>query len=278
MVADPVYVYAIAGQTDFGDLPATGVDPQRPVELLAVADVQAVISRVRDEAFNEETVRAGLQNKNWLAVHVLAHQQVIDWLVSTGVAVIPMRFCTIYPDADALTASLARHGGALQAELNRLQDKQEWGVKQAVNIPLLQKAIAEGNAGLDGVAMDESIARLRKQMAGMSPGAAFLLQKRLNNLVAERAQSVAFAIADDTLHSLSQAAVDAVASDLPQDRPDVCLNASFLVDTARYNEFHELLERLAETYAGVGVGYELIGPWPAHHFLQLNLDEPEATG
>jgi hypothetical protein len=110
----------------------------------------------------------------------------------------------------------------------------------------------------------------------MTPGAAFLLQKRLNNLVEERAQSVAFAIADDTLQSLRQAAVDAVTSDLPQDRPDVCLNASFLVETARYGEFHAILERLAETYAGVGVRYELIGPWPAHHFLQLNLDEPDA--
>lgn len=277
MPPDPVYVYAIVAHDDFPVLPETGIDPARPVELMAVANVQAVISRVRNELFNEESVRAGLQNKTWLAAHVLAHQGVMDWLVSTGAAVIPMRFCTLYPDAGALKTSLARHDRALQAELDRLQGKQEWGVKQSVNLSLLQKAIAEGNAGLAGVEMDEAIARQRKQIAGMSTGAAYLLQKRLTTLIAERAQSVAFAIADDTLRRLTEAAEAAVTSDLPQDQPDVCLNAAFLVETARYAEFHTELERLAETYATVGVHYELIGPWPAHHFLHLDLDTPEAS-
>jgi len=274
---DPVYVYAIVAHTDFFALPETGIDPARPVELLAVANVQAVISHVRSETFNEEDVRAGLQNKTWLATHVLAHQQVMDWLVSTGAAVIPMRFCTLYPDVNALTSSLARHDSALQAELARLQGKQEWGVKQSVNLLLLQQAITEGNAGLAGVEMDEAIARLRTQIAGMSAGTAYLLKKRLTTLVADRAQSVAFAIADDTLRSLSEAAEAAVTSDLSRDQPDVCLNAAFLVETARYGEFHGQLERLAETYATVGVHYELIGPWPAHHFLRLNLDTPEVS-
>jgi hypothetical protein len=281
---DPIYVYAVTGgaaESWSGALPSGGIDPQRPVELLPVrfgggeelpGELLAVISSVRAELFNEDAVRRGLDDRIWLAAYVLAHQQVLDALVATGQGVIPMRFCTIYPDAVALSASLARHGAALAAELARQHGKQEWGVKQVVDIQALQAAIGSGHPALADVAADAEIERLRKQIAGMSAGAAFLLKKKLTNLVAERAQAIAFGVADATLRALCSAALDVVTSDLPKDRPEVCLNASFWVETARYGEFVAQLEQLAGTFGSVGVRYELSGPWPPHHFLQLSFE------
>jgi hypothetical protein len=256
-------------------LPASGIDPYRPVAALVVGSVQAVVSVVRDELFNEQAVRIGLEDSHWLAAHVLAHQQVLDALVATKLPVVPMRFCTIYPDISELCDSLRRFNAAFTAELERQRGKQEWGVKEIVDIQALQSAIAQGHATLAAVAQDGEIERLRKQIAGMSVGAAFLLKKKLTNLIADRAQTIAFAVADETLRVLSDVAVDSVTSDLPKDRPEVCLNAAFWIETARYDEFMGQLEHLAGTFGPVGVRYELSGPWPPHHFLHLELERQD---
>lgn len=275
--ADPIYVYAVMGGAEQGALPVSGIDPARPVTLLAVGDVQAAVSHVRHELFNEQAVRVGLDDSAWLAANVLAHQHVLDALLATGQPVIPMRFCTVYPDSDALAASLERHNGAFAAELQRLAGKQEWGLKMVVDIQLLQTAIGAGHPTLAGVAGDGEIERLRKQIAGMSAGAAFLLKKKLVNLIAERAQSVAFGIADATYRALADVALEAVTMDLPKDRPEVCLNAAFWLAVEAYQPFVARLEMLAQSFSGVGVRYELSGPWPAHHFLRLALDPMQAT-
>ena len=274
--ADPIYVYAVMGVAAPGALPGAGIDPARPVTLLPAGGVQAVISQVRHELFNEQVVRIGLEDKTWLAQHVLAHQRVLDALVAAELPVVPMRFCTIYSDAAALAASLERHSQAFAAELERLAGKQEWGLKMAVDIQLLQTAIGSGNPALADVAVDADIERLRKQIAGMSAGAAFLLKKKLANLIAERAQSIAFGVAEATYRTLAGVTLEAVTIDLPKDRPEVCLNAAFWLEIARYPEFMARLEELAQAFAGVGVRYELSGPWPAHHFLRLALEPAEA--
>ncbi len=273
-LSDPIYVYAVMDAGALA-LPAYGIDPERPVTALVVGSVQAVVSVVRYELFHEQAVRAGLENSNWLATQVLAHQQVLDALVATKLPVVPMRFCTIYPDILELCDSLRRYNAAFAAELQRQRGKQEWGVKQVVDIPTLQAAIAQGHPTLAAVVQDGEIERLRKQIASMTAGAAFLLKKKLANLIAERAQTIAFAVADETLHRLCAAAVDSVTSDLPKDRPEVCLNAAFWVETARYAEFEGQLEQLAGTFGPVGVRYEMSGPWPAHHFLHLHLEGQE---
>jgi hypothetical protein len=244
---------------------------------MVVGPVSAIISRVDEARFGEAAVHAGIQNRTWLATHVLAHQVVLDTLVRSGEAVIPMRFCTIYPSPEALFASLEQHGEQLAAELVRVAGKREWGVKQMVDTAQLKAAIAAGHPTLAGVAVDANIEKLRTQIAGMSPGAAFLLKKRLDNLVAERAQSVAFAMADATFQSLSVMAVEGVTGDLPDDRPDVVLSAAFWVADDRYDAFVDRLEELAAAFAPLGVRYDLSGPWPPHHFLKLVFDENGAT-
>lgn len=273
-LGDPIYVYAMIEAGALA-LPASGIDPERPVTALVVGNVQAVVSVVRNELFNEQAVRIGLENSNWLAVQVLAHQQVLDALAATKLPVVPMRFCTIYPDILELCDSLRRYNAAFAAELQRQRGKQEWGVKQIVDIHALQSAIAQGQPTLAPIMQDGEIERLRKQIAGMSTGAAFLLKKKLTNLIAERAQTIAFAVADETLRQLSDVAVDSVTSDLPKDRPEVCLNAAFWVETAHYDEFMAQLEQLAGAFGSVGVRYELSGPWPPHHFLHLDLERQE---
>ena len=189
-----------------------------------------------------------------------------------------MRFCTLYADMLELCDSLRHYNAAFAAELQRQRGKQEWGVKQIVDIHALQSAIAQGRPTLAAVAQDGEIERLRKQIAGMSAGAAFLLKKKLTNVIAERAQSIAFGVADETLRVLSAAAVASITSDLPKDRPEVCLNAAFWVETARYDEFIGQLEQLAGAFGPVGVRYELSGPWPPHHFLYLDLERQEEAG
>jgi hypothetical protein len=159
--------------------------------------------------------------------------------------------------------------------LGRLDGRQEWGVKQIVDVAALQAALTRGDPAL-AVASDDSIDQLRRQIAGMTPGAAFLLKKKLASIIADRAQAIAFAVADAVHLLLSDQATEAVTNPLPQDRPDVCLNGAYLVDIPATPEFVAALERAGAQYASTGISFELSGPWPAYHFLTLDLDESAA--
>ena len=115
-----VCVYAILPAAEIEMPSLSGIDRRGSIYALAGNAVQAVISRVRADQFNQAALEAGLQDPVWVDVHVRAHQQVLDSLVATGQPVIPLRFSTIYRDEAAVRVLLTTYESALTAELDRL--------------------------------------------------------------------------------------------------------------------------------------------------------------
>lgn len=248
-----------------------GLDTARAIYSLPIkangtnGGLQAIVSRVRASRFNQAALEAGLQDPAWIETHVRAHHRVLDHLLATGQPLIPMRFCTIYRDEAGVQKILAQHAAPLIAELERLRDKQEWGVKLVVDTEALQAAIRRAPD-------DEAIQVLQARIAKMSAGGAFLWKKKLEAIVAQRAESIGFAIADDTHTRLSHYAEEAVTNSLPPQRPEVWLNAAYLVTSGKvFDNFRDELERLAEEHEPMGIRYELSGPWPAYNFITLKI-------
>lgn len=263
---EPVCLYAILPDVPLEALPMLGLDAQRHLYTLRTkAGLQAIVSRVRAERFNQAALEAGLQDPAWIETHVRAHQGVLDYLVATKQPVLPMRFCTIYRDEAAVQDILAQHAEPLVAELERLRDKQEWGIKLLVDTEGLRAAIRRAPD-------DQAIEVLQARIAKMSAGGAFLWKKKLDTLVVQKAESMAFTIADLSLSRLSHHASETVTNALPPQRPEVQLNAAYLVEGVKFNDFRRELERLGEKYGTMGIRYELSGPWPAYNFIKLQLD------
>ncbi len=270
---DPVCVYAILPTAEI-ELPSIpGIDQTRPVYGLAGKAVQAVVSRVRAERFDRSAIEAGLQDPVWIDAHVRGHQRVLDTLVATGQPVIPLRFCTIYRDEAAVQAVLTAHEPALVAELDRLRGQQEWGVKLCVAREELQTAILDHHTGLGSWADDAALHALQARIAGMSAGAAFLLQKKLDALVAHKADTITAAVVEESHARLSGHAVAATTVALQSNHPGMELNAAYLVAERELDGFRGELARLGEEYGAAGVYYELSGPWPAYNFIDLDLSD-----
>ncbi len=266
-----VYMYAILPAQALTSLPTLCMDQDQPIYLLENAQLQAVVSRLRPEAFGEAALKLNLQRAVWLETHVRAHQRVLDHLVATGKPMLPLRFCTIYRNEAAAQAMLAAHQTELGGELERLAYKREWGVKLFVDPEALQLALCANHPALRPWRGNDEIATLQTQIAHGSPGAAFLLKKKLATALAKTMETTAFALADTTHFRLAKQAVEAVTSPLQQKCPEMHLNAAYLVANADFTGFRQELDQLGETYGAVGVRYELSGPWPAYHFLELNL-------
>ena len=266
-----VYMYAILPAQALTSLPTICMDDDQPIYVLADEQLQAVVSRLRPEVFGEAALKNNLQRAAWLETHVRAHQRVLDHLVATGKPVLPLRFCTIYHNEAAAHSMLAAHQAELWTELERLAYKKERGVKLFVDPQALQLALRDNHPALQIWQGNDEIATLQTQIAHGSRGAAFLLKKKLATALAKTMETTAFALADTTHVRLAQHAVEAVTSPLQQKCPEMHLNAAYLVANTAFAGFRQELDQLGEMYGAVGVRYELSGPWPAYHFLNLNL-------
>lgn len=268
-----IYLYAILPAGALTSLPVICMDSERPIYTLTHDHFQVVVSRVRSQFFDQAALQDHLQDAAWLESHVRMHQRVLDYVVATEEPVLPLRFCTLYRNQDDVQTMLARHQFDLSGQLERLRDKQEWGVKLFVGQAAFQAAILANHTALSAWRDNDEVARLQAQIAKMARGAAFLFQKKLEAALADKVDTLAFAIADHSHSLLATGAVEAIATPLRQQQPAMCLNGAYLVSNARLPAFRRELEALGETYGTAGVYYELSGPWPAYHFLTLNLAE-----
>lgn len=266
-----VYVYAILPVAALALPPLICMDLDRPVYTLENKNFQVVVSRVRAQYFDQAALQENFQDAAWLETHVRIHQSVLDYVVATEHPVLPLRFCTIYRNEAAVQTMLAQHQVDLAGQLKRLQGKQEWGVKLFVNPAALQGAILGNHAALRTWQGNDDVALLQTQIAKMTRGAAFLFQKKLDAAITSKADTLAFAIADDSHRQLSACAVAAVSNPLRQEQPEMYLNAAYLVANTHLPAFRRALALLGETYQTAGINYVLSGPWPAYHFLNLNL-------
>ena len=90
------------------------------VALVGIREGVEPIVRDLDESALEDEVR--------LEREVRTHNELLLDACARG-AVIPFRFGTAFPDADALEAWIVAHREALAAELERLRGKTEWSVE-----------------------------------------------------------------------------------------------------------------------------------------------------
>ena len=210
------------------------------VRLIVHRDVAALVSDVE---------RDGLG-----AVRVLrAHWRVLEQAVSTT-TVIPVRFGTVMADERALVEEfLEPSHDELAAALAEMAGK----------VQLTVKGFYEEEALMAGiVARSPAIARLRERVRGLPEAAAYYQRIELGQLVATEVERSRERDAQEIFERLRPLAL---AARLEASTSDAAVNAAFLVEDGRIDDFSRAVSALGRELAG-RIRLRYVGPIPPYSF------------
>jgi hypothetical protein len=248
-----VWVYAIAervARIPLGQLRGVGGGP---VRTLAAAGLTAVAEDVGLAAFGAEALRRNLEDLDWLEATARAHHRVIDAVAQQG-PLVPMRLATVYSGDESLGAMLAERSADLRVALARITGRQEWGVKAY--------AARQSEPGGAGSSTEPT-------GPGGGAGAAYLRRRR-DELASQKDARREALVSAEVIHAdLSRHAAEtrvhpAQAPQLTGSRAPMILNAAYLLDDGRGEDFAAVVTAVGEQHPGVRL--ELTGPWPPYSF------------
>ncbi|MFF8014843.1 GvpL/GvpF family gas vesicle protein [Streptomyces sp. NPDC007929] len=244
------YVYGIAASSH-PSLPEGmgGVgDPPREVRILREGDLAAVVSEAPE----------GLRPKR---KDLLAHQNVLSEAGAAG-CVLPMRFGSVAPDDNSITAVLAERADHYKERLRALDNRVEYNVKaNHVEEAVLHQVMAE-SPDIRGLA----------EANRQSGGGSYDDKIRLGELVAAAVKAKE---ADDG--AAVRRALEPAADDVSEGPESTgwLANVSFLVDRETAESFLAAVERLRKDMPHLEV--RVNGPLPPYSFVEPGPAEPAGT-
>jgi hypothetical protein len=215
------------------------------VSLLEVGDLAAIVSDAPEE--DEGATRDA----------VLAHAQVLASAVKTA-PVVPMRFGVVFPNDEAVQKELLEDR---REELEGLLEKFDSVVEMLLKVYYREDAILR-----QLVESEPEIAKLREAIRQGPEDATYNERVRLGELVNAAIEQRREQDAAELMDHLKPLVVDSAAEEIEKEL--MVLNAPFLVERGRLEEFEGTLDSLAEERLKL-MSFKLLGPMPAYHFIDL---------
>jgi hypothetical protein len=193
------------------------------------------------------------------AVSVLRdHWRVLEE-ASAHATVLPVRFGTVMADDGAVVEQfLEPSHDELAAQLAAMAGKVQLTVKGFYDEEALMAGVVAGSP---------AIARLRERVNGLPEAAAYYKRIELGQLVAAEVERTRERDAQAILERLEPIALAARLE--PASAADAAVNAAFLVDEGRVDEFSEAVARLGRELAG-RIRLRYVGPLPPYSFTDVN--------
>ncbi|MGN6662955.1 MAG: GvpL/GvpF family gas vesicle protein [Solirubrobacterales bacterium] len=241
------YVYGVVRAGDRPPSEGLGLGGA-PLELVSADGVAALTSEIPGEY-----LEAGRDE-------LLTHSRVLEEALQRGSVVLPMRFGVVMPDAEAVCEELLDpHRDGLRAQLEEMEGKVE------VNLKALhdeQRILAEI------VRENPEVAELRAALQGKPQEATYYERIRLGELVAQALDEKRAETAPAIVEALTPYAIAVEVGEPVHER--MALNASFLVDRGRLEEFDRAVDEVGEREGG-RIRLKYTGPLPPHSFVQLGV-------
>jgi len=262
------YVYCIAEssaaqQFDIGSFPAA-IEDTAKLEWVIVNELAALVSAVPLDVYGEATLTDHLADATWTAVRAMRHETVMEY-VAKRVSVVPLRFGTIYLDRSGVERMLAEKRKDLERIIERLRDREEWGVNVYSERATLLASITS---------VSPRLRAMTRQAEAASPGQSYLIQKKIEALRVDEARVALKEIVDSIEQTLGAHAEDArrlrILKVESTEHGELKGKFAFLVKRSGFVDFRDAAERVAEENLSAGVRLELTGPWPAYNFTDLS--------
>ncbi|MBE3117287.1 MAG: GvpL/GvpF family gas vesicle protein [Acidobacteria bacterium] len=177
-----------------------------------------------------------------------------------------MKFGTIFKEEKGLRETLNKYHEQFRETLEKLEGKQEWGVKAYLTDQnKFEQAVKENNA---------AIQKKTREIAGLPEGMAFFMEEELKDVISREVNKEMNHVVEGLYESLSRQAEASVHNnilgrELTGRREPMVFNAACLVAGGKIEDFKEAARRLNQEIQEKGLALEFSGPWPAYHFATL---------
>ena len=190
--------------------------------------------------------------------NVLAHE-LVNETVMREFTVIPMSFGTIFRTREDIVELLKSTYRAFDDVLEKMRDKIEFGLKVLWDREKVVARLEEE---------DEEIHRLKHEITGNEQSSTYFARMQLGRLVESALEESANAYVMDIHQSLKPFAIASRSNKPIGDR--MILNAAYLVERHREQEFDEAVKSLSRKYEDV-LSFKYTGPWPPYNFVNIKL-------
>ena len=241
------YVYCIIKSADLRDFGPIGIgDGENTVYTVNHHDLAAVVSDTPIRIYDPTRE------------NVLAHE-LVNETVMRQFTVIPMSFGTIFRTQEDIVELLKTTYKAFDDVLEKMRDKIEFGLKVLWDRDKVISRLEQ---------TDDEIRRLKEEITGNAQSSTYFARMQLGRLVESALESTANGYVMDIHESLKPVAVASRSNKPIGDR--MIMNAAYLVERSREQEFDEAVKALSRKYEDV-LSFKYTGPWPPYNFVNIKL-------
>lgn len=241
-MSTPTYVYGLMASEAALPDGLTGLGPSGRVSTIAHGQVAAIVSDVPpDRALGTRR-------------DLLAHEAVVDAVAATT-AVVPMRFAAVVEEEGVVQELLSPHHDRFLDVLRGFEGRVQFTLKGRYDEDALLREVVEG---------DDGVRELRDEIGELPEDATYYQRVRLGELVVEALEQLREVDAAQMFERLEPFAVSCAAN-LPA-RPEDVINAAFLVERKRRQEFEDAVEDVGRLFDG-RVRLTLLGPLAPYDFV-----------
>jgi hypothetical protein len=256
-----VYLYCLANQEP--ELTETE-DSAGNLYLIRHRGLYAVAGKVKETQFGENGLKENMADLEWIKANTATHERIIERVMSNA-DVIPFKFATLFNTDQSLKAMLEGYGQEFDAILQRLGNKQEWGVKIYCDIEKV-KAFS--------IANEPEILEIENKMSSSPPGKTFFLEKKKAELLAKAVNDRINEYCQESFDLLKDLSFEAhinklLPKQLTEREDDMVLNSAFLVGKDEVGDFINIVDMLKAHYETKGFLIGCTGPWPPYNFCGL---------
>ena len=190
--------------------------------------------------------------------NLLAHEKVIEEVMKEFDSVLPVRFGTIASGADEVRNLLDRRYREFKTALRDMEHKIELGVKGTwKNMEVIFKEIVEENKDIKKIKVKLQNDKAKKNIQ---------IKMEVGKMVADTLEKKKEEEAQIIVDALKRTAVNYKLNKTIGE--GMFMNASFLVDKGRENEFDNIMEEISEEYRN-RVKFMYAGPLPVYNFVNI---------
>jgi hypothetical protein len=224
----------------------------------------AVASKISADEFNEENLKKNLADFEWIKIKASIHEKVIEGIMKNA-GVIPFKFGTLFNTEQNLKIMLKEHTKEFKDTLKFLEAKEEWGVKIYCCLEKLKEDLLQE---------DESLLDIDKEINSSSPGKAFILKKKKEELLSAVVNQKLNEYGQESFERLNQHSIRScinklLPKEVTERKEEMILNSAFLVDKDKVREFVNAVDSLKAKYNDKGLNFDCTGPWPAYNFCSI---------
>ena len=246
-VEEGKYVYCIIKSADERDFGPIGIgEGGNRVYTVHHGDLAAVVSDTPIRIYDPTRE------------NVLAHE-LVNETVMREYTVIPMSFGTIFRTKDDIIELLKSTYRAFDDVLEKMRDKIEFGLKVLWDRERVISRLEEA---------DEEISRLKEEITSNAQSSTYFARMQLGRLVEAAMEEASNRYVVHVHDQLKDVSVASRSNKVIGDR--MIMNAAYLVERSREQDFDEAVKALSRKYEDV-LSFKYTGPWPPYNFVNIKL-------